>query len=172
MPTLTWNAAGSAALRWLLPAAAVLEVTGCKDPAPVPLPLDADPGLAQILLGAMPWRGQRLALLQLDGDLPGRGPQFVRGEGAIGDADAPPPSRLRAVVCPGMRQGGVDAFALVAVGTPSLMTLRDGDIESVGVDDPLPSFCGSLLRLHGQIHAVPDLDALTRVLEALDGVEV
>jgi chemotaxis signal transduction protein len=175
---LNWaTAAAGDGPRWLLPAAAVLEVTRCPTPAPLPLPLDTDPRLAQALLGTFAWRGRRLPLLHLDASLAGQVPAGASapamtggdagvgvGDDAGGDADSDLPLRLRAVICPSLREDAIDAFALAALGMPGLLTLREGEVDPYAETGMPPPFCTALLRAHGELFAVPDMDALAAAL--------
>ncbi len=185
---LTWTAVGSGkGVRWLLPAAAVLEVIRCPTPTPLPLPLDTDPKLAQVLLGTLVWRRRRLPLLQLHADVPGDAPAGTAAPGPPEhDADAESggeaggktgqnagdaqPLRLRALVCPSLHEEGVDAYALAALGMPGLVTLREGEIEPDGAMGSPPAFAAALLRVRGELHAVPDMDALGVALAPLSAL--
>lgn len=166
---LTWEAdAAGGGGRWLLPAAAVLEVTRCDTPAPVPLPLDSGPTLVSALLGTVAWRGRRLPLLSLPADDhdPGGGVELVGGGAAIGGI-----ARLRAVVCPRVGDDGVmPAFGLAAIGVPGLVTLREGEVEPANAGVGPPPFTAATLRLRGVRHAVPDLEALSAALAPLAGM--
>ena len=156
---LTWRAdTASVAPRWLLPAAAVLEVVRCPGPEPVPLPLDTDPALVRALLGTLGWRGRPLPLLGL----------AVEGGGGDDEArtgiDAEPAPRLRAVICPALNDDATPAFGLAALGMPGLLMLREGELGPDAEAADLPPFCAAALRLDDVRYLVPDLDALGAAL--------
>jgi hypothetical protein len=165
---LTWEAdTTGAGWRWLLPAAAVLEVTRCDMPAPLPLPLATASALVRTLLGTVAWRGRRLPLLSLlarEDDADGA------AEPAAGSATMGGIARLRAVVCPCLGADAVTpAFGLAAQGLPSLLMLREGEVEP-GDADAAPPFAAAVLRVRGARYVVPDLDALSAVLAPLGGL--
>lgn len=165
--TLTWEAETAAGgWRWLLPAAAVLEVARCEMPAPMPLPLDTASALVRALLGTVDWRGRRLPLLSLlaHEDDAGGAAEPVAGSASMGGI-----ARLRAVVCPCLGDEAVmPAFGLAAQGLPSLLTLREGEVEPGGMGAVPPPFAVAVLRVRGTRYAVPDLDALSAVLAPLE----
>jgi hypothetical protein len=157
---LTWQTqAGAHAPRWLLPAAAVLEVVRCAAPRPVPLPLDTDPALVCLLLGTVPWRDRHLPLLWLTAEAYDPAPSGA-------DAAQSPP--LRAVVCPSLHDAhGAPVFGLAAFGMPRLVTLRDGDLAPDADDAPPIPYSVAGLWLQGARCAVPDLEALGAALAPL-----
>ncbi|WP_295887395.1 hypothetical protein [uncultured Thiohalocapsa sp.] len=146
--------------RWLVPAAAVLEVLRCGAPRPLVPPLGhapvLAPALAAALLGVLPWRERQLPLLRLSA-----------ATGDTGTAPAPAgAARLRAVICPTLDPAcGLEAIAFAAHDVPALVVLRDG--EPAPEPPPAPGYACVTLRLSDQRFAVPDLDAIGAALAPL-----
>ncbi|MBK1631190.1 hypothetical protein CKO31_10655 [Thiohalocapsa halophila] len=152
---LVWQDVDATPLwRWLLPAAAVLEVLRCEARPMPPRPQPLAPALEEALVGVLHWHQRPLPLLRLSG--------------ADGGTSAAP-TRTRAVVCPTLDPAcALDAVAFAAQGVPGLVTLRDG--EPAPVTEALPALAATALRL-GEAHfAVPDLAAIATALTPLAAI--
>ena len=152
---LAWqDVDGTSRSRWLLPAAAVLEVLRCETRPVPPTPPALEPAVERALLGVVHWHQRVLPLLQLS---------------AADGATSPPPIRTRAVVCPTLDPAcGLDAVAFAAQGVPGLVMLRDG--EPAPVTEALPGLAATALRLGEARFAVPDLAAIGTALTALAAI--
>jgi hypothetical protein len=174
---LIWrDAADDDAQRWLLPAAAVLEVLRCDAPEPLSWPINtapAEPVAAppQCLLGTLSWRRGRFPLLRLGAEPGDVAANAAASAGPAAWDDWARRARPRVIVCPTLDGDcGFDALGFLALGTPVLAMLRDGEVTAA---EPAPDqaadtpFVSARLCVQGQAVSVPDLDALTRVLAPL-----
>jgi hypothetical protein len=152
---LAWHdVEGTSLWRWLLPAAAVLEVLRCEARPVRPMPPALEPAMGRALLGVLPWHQRLLPLLWLS---------------AADSGMSPAPTRSRAVVCPTLDPAcGLQAVAFAAQGVPGLVTLRDG--EPAPVTEALPGFAATALRLGEARFAVPDLAAIGAALSPLAAI--
>lgn len=174
---LIWrDTADDDAQRWLLPAAVVLEVLRCDAPEPLGWPTDLSPdepvaAPPQGLLGTLSWRRGRFPLLRLGAEPDVVAANTLASAGRAAWDDCARQARPRVIVCPTLDGDcGFDALGFLALGTPELAMLRDGEVTaaelapSQAADTP---FVSARLRVQGQAVSVPDLDALTRVLAPL-----